>query len=666
MAQGVKALKRFLLSKSTLAEERTIPQSLLWLLAGRVIVVAVWLLVIYLTDKNSPNPTSPISFWLVSAGTLSFSMANWIAIKKVKAYGACYLHFFVDIFLISSLVVISNGVVGVLPYLLVVIAAATILGTHGAVSVAALSAISFSLSITVFYNSVSSLDVFLNIVGLTTAALLISFLTSKYEALDKHVSQQARNILTLSRQRKEILENVPDGVITLDIESSITGINKAASAILGLANPEENNFLGTRIDEFLRERGVEQPERVLLATNSNSSGSLSLNLDQDNIVALNYKVSSLSSEGNTEGGKLLVLRDVSKVQEMESALSIHEQMEELLDQVEDKTVSVLDETSDLLASVKMVGESNAIKKIRTLVERVARSTAAVLIMGESGTGKELIAQLTHDLSPRSEEAFVAINCGAIPENLIESQLFGHKKGSFTGADKDHLGLLEQADRGTVFLDEVGELPLHLQTKLLRALQEKTIRPVGANEDKKVDIRVLSATNRDLKREVENRNFREDLYYRLNVISIYAPPLRERKEDIPLLVNYFVAKSSNEHNPVPKISPEVIRLLMKYRFPGNIRELQNIVERALVLGGRAITANHLPEEVQKGVENNPVKNSQLTPTFPIELEAELENIEKTWINLALEEADGVKTKAADLLGLNFRSLRYRLKKYELGE
>jgi transcriptional regulator with GAF, ATPase, and Fis domain len=362
--------------------------------------------------------------------------------------------------------------------------------------------------------------------------------------------------------------------------------------------------------------------------------------------------------------------DVSRMKGIEEKLEFHEKMSKLLaDDIKPST--------NLVCDVCLIGESQVMQRIYALVDKIAQSDAAALVTGESGTGKELIARAIHGRSPRKKEAFVAINCGAIPENLIESELFGHKKGSFTGAISDNPGLFRQANRGTLFLDEIGELPLHLQTKLLRVLQDKKVRAVGDTHDVTVDVRIVAATNRDLKKEIVKGTFREDLFYRLNVVGVLVPPLRDRKEDIPILVRHFIGKmfthqKQDEDRVLPVVSPEAIQLLMNYNFPGNIRELENIIERAIVLGGQAILPEHFPQELQQSVyrsDPNAYSNSSGETqilVLPVNLEDELAKIEKELLAKALDKTGGMKKQAAELLGLNFRSFRYRLKKYGLGE
>jgi two-component system, NtrC family, response regulator PilR len=309
----------------------------------------------------------------------------------------------------------------------------------------------------------------------------------------------------------------------------------------------------------------------------------------------------------------------------------------------------------------MIGSSREMAKIFATIHKVANTPANILILGESGTGKELVARAIHENSSRSKMPFMAINSGGIPENLLESELFGYMKGSFTGAYADRAGLFELAKGGTVFLDEIGELPPVLQVKLLRVVQEKTFRRIGGGDDMKVDVRIISATNQNLKERVKRGEFREDLYFRLNVIPIQMPPLRERKEDIPLLTKHFVEKYAREFGKeVRMISSYAMELLMGYAFPGNIRELENIIERGVAMETSNII---LPENLVLSAEADAAqKNIDLNiPDQGIDLNAELEKIEKKAIEKALQKTRGSKTKAAEILHVTFDSLRYRIEK-----
>ncbi len=310
-----------------------------------------------------------------------------------------------------------------------------------------------------------------------------------------------------------------------------------------------------------------------------------------------------------------------------------------------------------------VAKSVAMRRVMELVRRVARARTSVLVTGESGTGKEMIARALHEESDRAVGPFIVVNCGALPEALMESELFGHERGAFTGATARSEGLVRAADGGTLFLDEIGELPLELQVKLLRVLQERKVRPVGGSKEVEVDIRVVAATNRDMEHEVAAGRFRQDLFYRLNVIRLHLPPLRERPEDIPLLAAHFVQKHAALAGRRVELSPEALRWLVTQPFPGNVRELENAVERAVTLAsGDRITG----EDVSLGAPVAVATTNEVLLGEGFDIDAYLGGIERSLLLKALEEAKGVRTEAAKLLGTTFRSFRYRLAKYGLGD
>ncbi len=312
----------------------------------------------------------------------------------------------------------------------------------------------------------------------------------------------------------------------------------------------------------------------------------------------------------------------------------------------------------------IIGRSVRMQEIFALIERVSRTSSTVLVQGESGTGKELIARAIHFASPRSQSRFLSINCGALPETLLESELFGHERGSFTGAIKDKKGLFREAAEGTLFLDEIGEMNTTMQVKLLRVLQDKKVRKVGGHEEEPVDVRIIAATNQNLESLVEAGEFREDLYYRINVIPIEIPPLRHRREDIPLLVDYFIKKYADEMGiEPPRIEQDAMNLLEAYKWPGNVRELENIIERALALASSAaIGIQDVPTYV-----STPSRRTESwveLPTEGMDLEVHLESLRRALMAQALDRCGGVQTKAAELLGISFRSFRYYAKKVGL--
>jgi two-component system response regulator HydG len=307
---------------------------------------------------------------------------------------------------------------------------------------------------------------------------------------------------------------------------------------------------------------------------------------------------------------------------------------------------------------RIIGESRPMKDVFAKVQRAAMVDSTVLVLGESGTGKELVAQALHHNSPRKKGPFVAVNCAAVPATLVESELFGHVRGAFTGATDRRMGRFQQADGGTLFIDEIGDFELGLQAKLLRVLETLTLTPVGGHEDIKVDVRVVAATSRDIRKMLEQGTFREDLYYRLNVVTITLPPLRNRVDDIPILMDHFLKEiSTNKHTPMRRISPEVMRRFEAYRWPGNVRELRNMLERMMVLAdGDVLTENDLPEEVIAASAGPGAPR-----TMPSDMT--MDELERLAINKALEQCGGNRTHAADKLGISVRTLQRKLLHYK---
>jgi len=392
----------------------------------------------------------------------------------------------------------------------------------------------------------------------------------------------------------------------------------------------------------------------------------SKNSSQDTVVILisAYATTETAVEAMNEGAYDYVPKPFDKDELMQTIAKALE-----LRTIEHEKKILDDEVKKNVHFGLIVGTSPAMRHIYQLIRQVAKTTTNVLITGESGTGKELIARAIHQESKRSNDEFVVINCGGIPETLMESELFGHKKGAFTGATQDKKGLFEIAHKGTIFLDEIGELTLPIQVKLLRAVQEKVFKPVGGNEDITVDIRIISATNKNLEKEVIAGNFREDLFYRLNVIEIKVPPLRDRKTDLRALAQHFLEKYSKEMGKeITKFSSYAIDLLNKYDFPGNIRELENLLERSVALSTTNII---LPDSLALSVHKRRWIEGFKDRRFDLDevargvsLEAILEEIERGYLKKALDCSNGNKNKAAELLGITFRSLRYRLDKLNI--
>jgi two-component system response regulator PilR (NtrC family) len=317
----------------------------------------------------------------------------------------------------------------------------------------------------------------------------------------------------------------------------------------------------------------------------------------------------------------------------------------------------------------IIGRSQSMLDVFRMIETVARTNSTILLTGESGTGKGLVAQAVHFHSLRREKPMVSLNCGALPETLLESEMFGHMRGAFTGADVNKKGLIEVAEKGTIFLDEIAEMSPSMQVKLLRVLQERRYRRVGGLEELQADIRVIAATNQDLAKAVADGRFREDLFYRINVIPIALPPLRERREDIPLLAEHFLAKYAElMEKPVAAISGPAMELLGKHDWPGNIRELENVIERAVALEATpSVQVDSLPPTLRSGSPRpslSAAADGEVLPEGGLDLEARVQEIERRYLAQALERADGVQVKAAELLGMSFRSFRYYVKKYNL--
>lgn len=320
----------------------------------------------------------------------------------------------------------------------------------------------------------------------------------------------------------------------------------------------------------------------------------------------------------------------------------------------------------------LVGSSMEVRRVRTLIEQVAQSEATVLLTGESGTGKEVVARKIHYHSPRRYKPFVPVNCGAIPGELLESELFGHEKGSFTGAINSRRGRFEMAAGGTLFLDEIGDMPMHMQVKLLRVLQERTFERVGSNESLTADVRVVAATHSDLERSIREGGFREDLFYRLNVFPIHVPPLRSRAEDLPLLVNDLLQRSAERDRNPMTLAPDALAALQRYQWPGNVRELANLIERlAILFPGRAVDVNDLPQKYRPGPGTGGLKNGEAaiaanTPTtLPrdgLDLKAHLNALERAFIEQALEEANGVVAHASKRLRMGRTTLVEKMRKH----
>jgi DNA-binding NtrC family response regulator len=393
---------------------------------------------------------------------------------------------------------------------------------------------------------------------------------------------------------------------------------------------------GLDILKFVKERNAEIP--VILIT---AYGSIKQAIDALKAGALDYVVKPF----DVEELKILVARGLEKLH------------------LKEENILLKRDLKDRYGFEKMIGKSRTMQEIYTLIEKVATTDSTVLITGESGTGKEMAARAVHAQSPRRDGQFVSINCAALPENLLESELFGHTRGSFTGAVSDKKGMFEAATRGTLFLDEVGEMSPWTQVKLLRAIQERVVRRVGGNDEIPIDVRIIAATNQDLKKRIVEGKFREELFYRLNVISFEMPPLRKRTEDIPMLLGHFLEKyCAKIGKPMKRMTPDVFGLLEAYHWPGNIRELENVVERLVAIEDReTVTAACLPLEIV-----NPQRKEETQFLFRpgFNLSVYVDELTKKYVNQALLATAGNLRQAAPLLGISYRTLRYLIDKFEL--
>jgi two-component system response regulator PilR (NtrC family) len=515
----------------------------------------------------------------------------------------------------------------------------------------------------------SLMPVALNMASYFVIAWLGGYLARKLGEAEKLLEEKHDDYRRLESLKNALLEGVGSGVAIMDEQGSINYFNIQAQQLTSL---QESFVAAKRLDEIFpglhyrferAEHGKVVRDEFLFAASDGKQKQLRLTL------------SPLCDTGDHLIGHVAIFEDVTKQKEIEEKVRLEEELRRA------REFELQSDTDDSASAEfhfeGVVGKSGGIDKIYQLIQKVAKGSTNVLITGESGTGKELVARAIHFNGSRKDKPFIAVNCGAIPETLIESELFGHVRGAFTGAVSDHAGLFKQADQGTIFLDEVGELPLHLQVKLLRVLQDKSFTPVGGNKQVKVDVRVISATNKDLRKEMEEGRFREDLYYRLNVVQMVIPALRSRKEDIPALAHYFLRKFAAAHSKqVEELSAGALMRLMSYNFPGNVRELENILEHAVAVTSRNIlTEDDLPAHLRKlpaaVVDGDNTASEVSNGDSPchffskgVSLDTELETHERAILIDALKKAKGVQKRAAELLGINYRSLRHRLDKYEL--
>jgi PAS domain S-box-containing protein len=663
----------------------SIKQSLRWMIGARIVLLCATLASTAISSLfRSALDSARVSFLYMPLSILLgiSGLALFLTLRGWGSRSFVVSQIFLDITIITSIIYITGGPVSpflflYLPLILVValcfgprLSAATVICSAGAY---------FALLAGLMSDWIVSADgsaqallpsngVFFQALGLISAMVLTAIF-SAYLARLSHSSQliasKSQEALRSLKARQHLLiDSLNEGVITTDGALAIVDLNSCAENFLGV---KKQDSIGKNLQLLLEDLSESARTQSLL---NPEQSQITLALTQGkNVLHLFCERHALSQSEENALGYLFIIQDITQLRAIENQLYAHERMARL---IAEQQVPFERKSTDNKFPVEFIGETAIMKKVFNLIERVAQSEATVLIGGESGTGKELAAKAIHALSTRHGRPFIAVNCGAIPENLIESELFGHKKGAFTGAVNDHLGLFKQAEGGTLFLDEIGELPLSMQAKLLRVLQERVVRPVGGEKDLPVNVRIIGATNRNLKTEVTEGNFREDLFYRLNVIAVLLPPLRERKEDIPLLAHAYLQKVAPEITQ-KLISPTAMQLLLQYPYPGNIRELENILERALVLGGNVILPEHLPEHVNVSIstkEFSPPKETLIhideSLSFPVDLDTVLASLERRYIESALSQAHGARKKAADLLNVNMRSFRYRCQKFQIGD
>jgi two-component system response regulator PilR (NtrC family) len=668
----------------TVNHERTnLTEKIRWLLLLRVVIVSFFFGASALNQffHIEHSLTSLISLSLPLILAYSISIASVWALPKIQNL-SLFAHAQVsfDVLLITGIIWMTGDIASPFSFLynLAVMNAAILLFYRGAFFAAANSSICYTaLVLWSRYGSLAgngsplywspSITVILNIGSFFAIAWLSGFLADKVSETEQLLKEKQIDYQELDAFKDALLQGIGSGVAITDDKGQINYFNRQAQILTALEEAQvkgkglDQIFVGLNYD-FQRSHKV----ATVIAEELPFSGPKGLQRQ------IRLTLAPLSNANEELIGFVAILEDITKQKQIEEKIRLEEELRQAREVALSQVPAVIENGEFHFEGI--IGKSGGIEKIYQLIQKVAGSSTNVLISGESGTGKEIVARAIHLNGPRKNKPFVAINCGAIPEMLIESELFGHTRGAFTGAVSEHTGLFKQADQGTVFLDEVGELPFHLQVKLLRVLQEKTFTPVGGSKPIKVDVRVISATNRDLRKELEEGRFREDLFYRLNVVQMVLPPLRSRKEDIPALVHYFLGKFADAHGRnVEEISSGALVHLMNYSFPGNVRELENIMEHAIAVTDKNIlTEEDLPQHVKSlplideidVFEKSAPGGPELFFTKGLSLDVELETHEKCILLGALKRANGIQKKAAEILGINYRSFRHRLEKYDL--
>ncbi|HEY6996740.1 MAG TPA: sigma 54-interacting transcriptional regulator [Candidatus Binatia bacterium] len=665
-------------------ENKELTEKIRWLLLLRVVILSFFLgataLFHFFGTEGDLSYLLSLSVPLVFTYLISIvSVVILPHVPRLRLFAHAQVCF--DVILITGIIRITGDIASPFSvlYNLAVLNGAILLFYRGAFFTAGCSSLSYVglLLWSQYYDSGYGIllswsmliQIFLSIGSFFVIAWLSGLLTNKLSETEQLLKEKQIDYQELDAFKDALLKGIGSGVAIADRDGRINYFNQQAQELTSLS---ENAVKGKRLEQIFPGLNYD------FETHRNAGALVTAELPLTNARALRsvkqirLTLAPLCSLNGDPIGFLSIFEDITRQKEIEEKVRLEEELRRAREVEWTANSSAGDTPGFHFEGV--IGKSGGIENIHKLIQKVASTNTNILISGESGTGKELVARAIHLNGPRRQRPFVGVNCAAIPENLIESELFGHVRGAFTGAVSDHIGLFKRADQGTIFLDEVGELPLHLQVKLLRVLQEKSFTPVGGNKPVKVDVRIISATNRDLRKELEEGRFREDLFYRLNVVHMVMPPLRSRTEDIPALAHYFLKKFATSHaKQVEEISSGALMRLMNYVYPGNIRELENVLEHAVAVTGKnVITEDDLPQHL-KGVpiveesdlfERTTPAGAEMFFGKGLSLDVELETHEKYILLGALKRANGVQKKAAELLGINYRSLRHRLEKYDL--
>ena len=657
-----------------------------WLLA-RVLVVTIFLGAVaasHLTpEADTGYPLHSIIGLIVVAYLFSIGSAYAVGTARDLRVLA-FAQVGADVLFITAAVLMTGALGSPMAvwYNLAIIGAAILLSRRGAFGTATLSTLLYGgLIDLIYYNALPAAFGFeppgteagfqivyrltVNIASFYSIAFLSSILVERIDATELALKQSEANFQRIEHIQNVLVQNLESAVLTTDANGVVQSANDAVTTIVGKPAADVVGRNISDIFPLLRPpvgaKRVLDPSPIPIELSHRAGGEAPEQI-------LRFSTAPLTDTYRNLIGTLYIVQDITAVKKLAA-------------EEEAATAALAEDPfkGEMPQIHGFLGRSSRIRPIAELIHKVAPTDSTVLITGESGTGKELAARAIHSLSNRRAKPMVVVNCGAIPANLIESELFGHVRGAFTGAVADRRGLFRSADGGTIFLDEVGDMPLALHVKLLRVLQERSFTPVGSQSQVVVDVRIIAATNRDLERHVETGNFREDLFYRLNVIRLQMPPLRERPEDLPILIEHFLGRFAESFGRPPcKISQGAMRKLLAYGYPGNIRELENIIEHCVALAdGDVVKEDSLPFDLRPSpaaappslpstVNGSEAPRNDWMKEGSSNLDAELEAIERQLLEEALRRSGGVRKRAAEILGINYRSLRHRLSKYGFGE